>query len=102
MQSKVEELMKLGPLPGSANPDVVWLEKVQNLLTEIKQPVSDVEAMVLVKLFGPDYCFGLAWTLLHLIETAPGWPLNDVLDRVGGEWGDRLRQRARMGSGSSI
>ena len=22
--------------------------------------------------FGPDECFGLAWSILHLIETAPG------------------------------
>jgi hypothetical protein len=48
----------------------------------------------LVKLFGPDDCLGLAWTLLHLIETAPGWPVESALVGLEGEWIDRLRERA--------
>jgi hypothetical protein len=47
-----------------------------------------------VTLFGPDDCFGLGWTLLHLIETAPGWPIKAVLDGSQGEWIDRLRERS--------
>jgi hypothetical protein len=62
---------------------------------KIEQPISDDDARALVKLFGPDDSFGLAWTLLHLIETAPGWPLEDVLDESGNEWVDRLKQRAK-------
>ena len=31
--------------------------------------------------------------MLHLIETAPGWPLEDCL-RKDGEWIERLRRRA--------
>ena len=34
--------------------------------------MTDEEAKLLLGSFGPDDCFGLAWTLLHLIETAPG------------------------------
>lgn len=94
MQPAVEELVKLGPLPSSVDPDVVKLEKFQTLLTKIEQPIADDDARALVKLFGPDDCFGLAWTLLHIIETAPGWPLNDVLGDAGNEWTDRLKQRA--------
>lgn len=94
IQPVVDELVRLGPLPSSAMPDVVRLEKMQDLLTKIQQPVSDSDARVLVKLFGSDDCFGLAWTLLHAIETAPGWPLDDALSGVQNEWIQRLRQRA--------
>ncbi len=95
MQPAVKELVKIGPLPSSVNPDVVKVEMIQTLLTRIEQPISDDDARALVNLFGPDDCFGLAWTLLHIIETAPGWPLNDVLGSAGNEWIDRLKQRAR-------
>jgi hypothetical protein len=94
MQTAVKELVKFGALPSSLNPDIVKLEAIQSLLTKIEQPISDTDAQVLVTLFGPDDCFGLAWTLLHIIETAPGWPLNDVLRDVGNEWVTLLKQRA--------
>ena len=94
MQSSIEELIELGPLPNSVDPDVVTLEKIQTLVMKIEQPISDDEARALIKLFGPDDCFGLAWTLLHIIEAAPGWPLEDVLDDVGSEWIDRLKKRS--------
>jgi hypothetical protein len=76
------------------SPDAAKLEKFQTLLTKVEQPISDDDARALVKLFGPDDAFGLAWTLLHAIETAPGWPLDDVLGDSGNEWIDRLKQRA--------
>ncbi len=95
MQLVVDELVKLGPLPSSVKPDAAKLEKFQTLLTQVEPPISNDGARALVKLFGPDDAFGLAWTLLHLIETAPGWPLADVLDQVGNEWIDRLKQRAQ-------
>lgn len=94
MQPAVEELVKLGPLPSSENPGVAQLEKFQNLLTRIEQPISDDEARALVKMFGPDDCFGLAWTLVHIIETAPGWPLHDALSGMQNEWIETLRQRS--------
>lgn len=60
-------------------------------------PVTNEEARVLVTLFGPDECYGLAWTLVHLIETAPGWPIADCLGGTGNEWIQRLRLRATRG-----
>jgi hypothetical protein len=95
MQSAVSELVILGPLPSSAKPDVGQLEKFQSVLAKIKQPISDEDARALVRLFGPDDCFGLAWSLLHLIETAPNWPLEDCLQVSGNEWIERLRERAQ-------
>ncbi|MFC9692916.1 hypothetical protein ACFTSF_30480 [Kribbella sp. NPDC056951] len=35
-------------------------------------PVTDEETQQLTLAFGDDDCFGVAWSLLHLIETAPG------------------------------
>jgi hypothetical protein len=55
--------------------------------------VSNDDARVLVRLFGPDDCFGLAWTLVHLIETAPNWPLEDCLVVTENEWIKVLKQR---------
>jgi hypothetical protein len=44
---------------------------VDGLLEKITKPVSDEEAQALLDPFGPDDCFGMAWTVLHMIETAP-------------------------------
>jgi hypothetical protein len=43
------------------------LEQRERLLHAIARPVSDEEAQLLVTCFGNDNCFGLAWTLLHLV-----------------------------------
>jgi hypothetical protein len=94
MQANIEELLKLGPLPPSTDSDVTQVERYQTLLAGINCPVSNDEATALVKLFGVDDCFGLAWTLLHAIETAPGWPILDALGDTKNEWIVRLKQRA--------
>lgn len=94
MQTSIEELLKLGPLPCSTNADVAKLAQFQDLLSKIEQPISNEDARALIALFGPDDCFGLCWTLLHIIETAPGWPINEILFPTGNEWIDRLRERA--------
>lgn len=38
----------------------------------VPSPLSLAEAEALAGCFGPDDCYGLAWTTTHLIETAPG------------------------------
>ena len=94
MQTPVEELVMLGPLPSSEKSDIAKLQKFETALAKIRQPISDDKARALVRLFGPDDCFGLAWCLLHVIETAPNWPLQDCLRLSGNEWVDRLKERA--------
>lgn len=94
MQSVVTALLELGVLPGSAAADVPTIQAFEDLLAKVQTPVTDEEADALVRLFGPDDCFGLAWSLLHLIETAPGWPVEGALDGLEGEWIVRLRERA--------
>jgi hypothetical protein len=92
MQPAVDELVKIGQFPSEKDAEVDLLKRIQNLLERIEQPVDDDEARALATLFGPDDCFGLAWALLHAVETAPGWPLQDVLSGARNEWIDILRQ----------
>ena len=97
IRKEVQELADLGRFPleeGSSEEQVAVHERA---LPKILGPVSDEEARVLVGLF-PEKgsTFGLAWQLVHLIETAPGWPLADVLDGAStNEWIAHLRQTAR-------
>jgi hypothetical protein len=94
MQTAVERLVQMGPLPGSlpANPALVG--QIEALIRTVETPVSDEDARALVQLFGPDDCFGLAWALLHLIETSPSWPIENALRSSHGEWIERLKERA--------
>lgn len=70
----VEEFLKLGRLPASSAAVEQDLDTRVAVLKAIAPPVTDEEAVALYETFGPDECFGLAWSLLHLIETAPGHP----------------------------
>lgn len=97
MRPEVSYLATLGPLPAErgALPEII--ARHQAALQSISRPVSDEEARAMVPLFGQDSCFGLAWSLLHLIETSPNWPLADVLSNCNNEWVARLRERAIAG-----
>jgi hypothetical protein len=94
MREVVYKLTALGPMPSSQTRDVSRIREYEELISSITPPLSDEEAKSLVGLFGPDECFGLAWSLLHLIESSPGWPLEDCLERSGSVWIERLRDRA--------
>jgi hypothetical protein len=101
-RAAIRELAEMGPLPGNdvAAEDVLRLENYQRLLESIEKPVTDEEARVLVRLFGPDDCFGLAWALVHLVESAPGWPLLDEVPEAENEWLHLLRERSERGARS--
>jgi hypothetical protein len=92
LREAVLELSELGPLPSEQTSDgrLVHYEK---LLASISAPLNDEEVKVLVGLFGSDEGFGLNWSLLHLIESAPNWPIDECLSGEGNEWIDRLRSR---------
>ncbi len=91
IRKHVSELVKLGPLP-SSEAEIDQIGVYEELLASITSPVTDEEAISLVKMFGPDDCYGLAWTLLHLIETAPNWPIKECLPGDN-EWVNLLRTR---------
>ena len=96
MRPEVIDLVKKGPLP-SARGGVELIKEWQEMLERITPPVFDKEAEALTELFpaNDDDCFGLAWSLIHLIETSPDWPLQRCLQNSDNPWIARLQQRAR-------
>lgn len=93
MQDAICTLVLLGPLPKSIEVDIEQLRRIEAALAKVQTPLSRAEAEALLPVFGPDDCFGLAWSLLHLVETAPD--LGDVLANAdpSNEWMERLRSR---------
>ena len=94
MNDIVEQLRRLGPLPTSKDADPHVLAEFERLLNQLQPPITDEDARLLVTLFGPDECFGLAWTLIHLIESAPNWPLADSLEDTQNKWVALLLSRS--------
>jgi hypothetical protein len=72
IRDEVTAFLKLGPLPSSFDANETDIDLRNSLLEAIARPISSDEARALLGCFGPDECFGLAWTLLHTIETASG------------------------------
>jgi hypothetical protein len=97
IRREVSELSRLGPFPDCNQTDAATVKDFHDLLKSINKPVTDSEARVLISIFGPDDYYGLAWTLIHLIETAPGWPLEDVLQNDENEWIQLLKTRIENG-----
>jgi hypothetical protein len=70
MRESVRAFLHHCPLPTEEAP-VAEVEAAERLIGAIETPLNDQEAEALLACFGPDACFGLAWSLLHLIETSP-------------------------------
>jgi hypothetical protein len=95
IRPEVQQLVDLGPFPASRDADEHDIDRRGALLTSIKPPVTVEEASVLLTCFGPDEAFGLAWTLLHLIETArDGVLLTRKPSDSENEWVHRLWNRS--------
>jgi hypothetical protein len=95
IRQAVRDLLDLGPLPSEDTEDERVFDLYYEHLSRISEPVSNEEAEALATLFGPDDCFGVAWTLLHLIETAPEWVPSETPQPGENEWLEGLRRRAR-------
>ena len=97
----VQQMVVLGPMPTTdeairdGNRADEWEALLNRLVDERSLLGSEVSQ--LLHLFPGDEsdCFGLAWTLLHAIETSPDWPVRESIDRMQGHWADSLRQRLR-------
>ena len=74
IRTEVQRLIDLGPFPASSNAEEADIDHREAVLKSIAPPLTAQEATALMSCFGPDEAFGLAWALLHLIETAPGGP----------------------------
>jgi hypothetical protein len=97
VRPEVLRFVAFGRLPAESDATLESMRKLETALEPIKGPLSDDEARLICRVFGPDDCFGCAWTLLHLVETAPSWPIRDCLDDDSREWIRRLKDRARRG-----
>jgi hypothetical protein len=95
MRPEVHRLLDLGRVPADeAGAPAEW-EAFGEAVGALKLPATDAEAIAGVDVL-PDAdttSYRLAWTLLHFVESAPGWPIAAVLDRHS-PWIDRLRERA--------
>jgi hypothetical protein len=97
MRREVHDLVALGPFPPEGTAGEERVDRYTVLLEGISPPVSDEEARALVGLFGPDNFYGLAWSVVHLVETAPHWPLEDCLQDTENEWVRSLKVAAKNG-----
>jgi hypothetical protein len=92
IRQTVTDFLAAGPLPDE-EASVEAIQHSQDLLEQIQGPVTDEEAAALLGGFGPDDCYGLSWTLLHLIETAPGAQTAEYPADVDNPWVQLLRRR---------
>jgi hypothetical protein len=93
MRPEVQTFVADGPLPDWDASEEEIDRRVRQL-EAISRPVTAEEATALVACFGPDDCYGVAWTLLHLIETGPNPVLTTKPAPDANEWHDRLWRRA--------
>jgi hypothetical protein len=99
VRTSIGRLKQLGPLPSEEQATVEQLKEYEDLLLGIARPVTDEEARVLSKLSGLDDCFGLAWTMLQLIQTACRAERSGPPSFAGGR---NVRQRTRVESPKGI
>ncbi|MDN5786270.1 hypothetical protein [Pseudorhodobacter sp.] len=94
MRREIREFVALGHLPDyDTDADI---EPFATAIHAIPTPVSDVEAEALMPSFGKEDCFGLAWTLLHIIETSPNLHPKSPPSKGDNEWKQLLWQRSAM------
>lgn len=99
IRNEVYSLQKLGKMPNEDD-DIKdgFLEEYEELLHSVSKPINGVEAKVLATLFPDISCFGLDWTLLHLIESTPNWPITEVINEVKSlEWKKIILKRIENG-----
>lgn len=94
VRETVRTLVDLGQLPTDTELDEATAKRFAEAFSAVDRPSAD-EAAALVALLPPDSntSFGLAWTLVHLIESSPTWPDANVLDDRN-YWVALLRERS--------
>ena len=97
IRPEIKELLKFGVFPSEQQVNLEVIRQQEMLMQKIKPPVSDEEAKALLTLFGSDDYFGASWTILHLIESAPNWPIDECLTNTSNEWIVCLKERAQRG-----
>ncbi len=94
MRPEVHALVAMGEMPDedASEDDIEQWGKQFDL---IARPLTNEEASALAQSFSSDMAYGMGWSLLHLLETAPGWRqiASDINDP---EWRDEAVQRIRL------
>jgi hypothetical protein len=81
------ELSKMGSLPDeSAEIADGVLERYDELFQQIKSPLTEAEAVVIARLFPPVACFGMEWTIVHMLERSENWPSKALEAIVSRQW----------------
>jgi hypothetical protein len=93
MRQSVNELIKMGSLPSEESYDIDFIQKYQNILHNIQPPLSNEEATKLITFFGNNESYGLAWSLLHLIESSADFSVDKQLLENGNPWIQLLIKR---------
>jgi len=77
------------------NLDAEQITDAQRCIEAMAPPLSadDISALISVLSAADDTALGLNWSILNLVETAPEWPLWDMLLDEGNDWLHRFRQR---------
>jgi hypothetical protein len=77
------------------NLDAEQITDVQRSIETMARPLSadDISALISALSAAGDTAFGLNWSILNLVETAPEWPLWDMLRDEGNDWVHCFRQR---------
>jgi len=98
IRDEVRNFVRLGPLTSeldnSEDGDEAFGE-MEHALHSIEKPVTDEEARLLLGSFGEDNSFGLAWSLLHLVESAPTPPVTSEPPPGSNPWLERMWVRYR-------
>jgi hypothetical protein len=95
MRPEFETLVALGRIPVDAQLDEQTARRFTEAIDGLSSPPTAEEAAALLDILPIDEStsFGLAWSLVHVIESSPDWPLGSALnDRSW--WVTTLRQRS--------
>jgi hypothetical protein len=98
MRNEVRRLVEEPSLILSDSAPLETVEWAGELIDLFDRPAQDDEAVALLGLLSRSdetSCFGLNWTILHFIESAPNWPIWSALNDARGEWVETLKQRLR-------
>jgi hypothetical protein len=95
VRKEVRSFVDLGPLPPEDTASEAEVREAQHHVEAITPPVSREEVTLLIGSFRRDTCFGLAWTLLHLIESGPNPAIRTEPTDDTNEWIKLLWRRAQ-------
>ena len=97
MRSAVRELVEHPGLVLSDAAPQETVDWVVRLTDSFQSAATDDEAVALLDLLSrsDDDMFEVNWTILHFIESAPGWSVWPALLATSGWWADLLKKRLK-------